>query len=282
MAAVSIAGDAVATRSRWFQRRPILLFVIVTFLVSYGLGFPALFIAGSWASGLSDVTQLYAGRFFVVIGPTCGALAAVAATSGRGAIASLLRRRLSLSAGWWAPALLLPVVAIALVFFAYAWAGWPPEVLAASLGEAWPLLLTHVALQILIVGLGEELGWRGWLLPNLTARYGLSGATLFTGIIWYIWHFPILLGGAADAFWFALAIGGFSILYSAMWIRSGQSAFLPAVAHGSVNAPVVFLTAVLPDAEHGAAWNILCGMVAACGLGVLLWTRAQWRQAPQV
>jgi len=80
------------------------------------------------------------------------------------------------------------------VFFAYALAGWRPDALAASLREAWPLLSIHVPLQILIIGLGEELGWRGWLLPSLTARYGLSGATLFTGIIWYIWHFPILLG----------------------------------------------------------------------------------------
>jgi membrane protease YdiL (CAAX protease family) len=282
MAAVSIAGDAVATRSRWFQRRPVLLFLIVTFLVSYGLGFPALFIAGSWASGLNDITGLYAGRFFVVIGPTCGALAAVAATSGRAAIASFLRRRLSLSARWWAFALLLPVVAILLVFCAYALAGWPADALVASLGEAWPLLLIHVALQILIVGVGEELGWRGWLLPNLTARYGLSRSTLSTGIIWYIWHFPILLGGAADAFWFALAITGFSILYSAMWVRSGQSAVLPAIAHGSVNAAVVFLTAMLPDAEHRTSWNILCGMVAACGLGMLLWARAQGRQASEI
>ena len=269
-------------RSRWFQRRPVLLFVIVTFLVSYGLGFPALFVAGSWTSGLSDVTQLYTGRFFVAIGPTCGAFAAVAAISGRGAIASFLRRRLSLSAGWFAPALLLPAFAIALVFFAYVLAGSPPEALAAILRETWPLLLIHVALQIFIVGLGEELGWRGWLLPSLTVRYGVSGATLFTGVIWYIWHLPILLGGAADAFWFALAISGFSILYSAMWVRSGQSAVLPAVAHGSVNAAVVFLTTVLPDAEHRVAWNILCGMVAACGLGVLLWTRAQWAQTSKV
>ena len=279
---MSIAGAASETRSRWFQRRPVLLFVIVTFLVSYGLGVPALFIAGSWASSLDATTQLYAGRFFVVIGPTCGALAAVTATSGRAAIAPFLGRRLSLSARWWASALLLPVVAVAVVFSAYGWAGSPPGALAASLGEAWPLLLIHVALQILIVGLGEELGWRGWLLPDLAARYGLSRATLFTGIIWYIWHLPILLTGVADAFWFALAISGFSILYSAIWVRSGRSAVLPAIVHGSVNAAIVFLTAVLPDANHGAAWNILCGTVAACGLGVLLWTRAQWRQASDV
>jgi membrane protease YdiL (CAAX protease family) len=281
MAAVSTAGDAVTSsgRSGWFQRRPVLLFVIVTFLVSYGLGIPMLFMIGAWASDLNDVAELYLGRFFVVIGPTCGALAAISATSGRTAIASFLRGRLSLSAGWWVSAILLPFVGVALVLAAYAWAGLRPETLAATLSEAWPLLLVHLALQVLIVGLGEELGWRGWLLPNLTTRFGLSGATLVAGIIWYLWHFPILLGGAGDAFWFALAITGFSILFSVLWLRSGQSAVLPAIAHGSVNAAVVFLTAALPDAEHRAAWNILCGMLAVSGLGALLWTRAQWRKA---
>lgn len=270
-----------SSRSGWFRQRPVLVFIIVTFLVSYGLGFPGLVVVGAWASDLNDVAQLYAGRFFVVIGPACGALAAVCATSGRTAIASFLRRRLSLSAGWWVFALLVPVVSLAVVLAAYAWAGSQPETLAAALSEAWPLLLVHVALQILIVGLGEELGWRGWLLPNLTERYGLSVATLITGIIWYFWHFPILLGGAGDAFWFALAITGFSILFSVFWLRSGQSAVLPAIAHGSINAAVVFLTAALPDTEHRAAWNILCGIVAAAGLAAMLWTRAQWRRSSE-
>jgi membrane protease YdiL (CAAX protease family) len=118
-------------------------------------------------------------------------------------------------------------------------------------------------------------------LPNLTERYGLSVATLITGIIWYFWHFPILLGGASDVFWFALAITGFSILFSVFWLRSGQSAVLPAIAHGSINAGVMFLTAALPDTEHTAAWNILCGIVAAAGLAAMLWTRAQWRKSSE-
>ena len=278
MATVSTGEDAVAptSRSRWFEPRPVLLFVIVTFLVSYGLGIPMLFMVGAWAPGLNEVAALYAGRFFVVIGPTCGALAAISATSGRTAITSFLRRRLSLSAGSWAFAILLPLLAMTLVLAAYACAGSPLGTLMSALGEAWPLLLTHIVLQILIVGLGEELGWRGWLLPTLTVRHGLSRATLVTGIVWYLWHFPILLGGVHDAFWFAVAIAGLSMIFSTIWLRSGQSAVLPAMAHGSVNAAVVFLTAALPEADHKGAWSILCGMLAVCGLGAFLWTRAQW------
>jgi membrane protease YdiL (CAAX protease family) len=276
--ATSVAGKARPRGWGWLRRRPVLLFVIVTFVVSYGLGVPALMVASS-APGLNDVAELYLGRFFVVIGPTCGALAAVTATSGRATVVPFVRGRLSLSRGSWLAAIVLPLFGLALVSAAYTGAGLPLQAIAIALREAWPLLLAHFVLQALVVGLGEELGWRGWLLPKLAATHGLSRAALFTGIVWYLWHFPILMGGLRDAFWFALAIAGLSALLSAIWLRSGRRAALPAIAHGSINAPVVFFTAVLPNAgHHQAAWELLCGMLAVCGLGAMLWARSQWRK----
>lgn len=277
MGLATTASDGVRWSTR-LRRRPVLLFVIVTFLVSYGLGVPALFAAG--ASSFNDVTKLYVGRFFVVIGPTCGAFTAIAATKGFSAIGPFLSRRLSVSTRQWQLALLLPLMGLAVVFASYVGAGTSLPFLGATLRDAWPLLLAHITLQILVVGMGEELGWRGWLLPSLTNRHGLPRAALLTGIVWYFWHLPILLGGLSDAFWFALAISGLSILLSSLWAKSGQGALLPAIAHGSINAPVVFLTAQLPDAHHATAWKILCGFLAILGLVAVYWTRADWRKAP--
>ena len=74
-----VMADRPVDVSRWakLRRRPILLFIAVTLLVSYGLGIPALIIAGAWVPGINGVAKLYVGRFLVVAGPTCGALAAV-------------------------------------------------------------------------------------------------------------------------------------------------------------------------------------------------------------
>jgi len=41
--------------------------------------------------------------------------------------------------------------------------------------------------------LGEEIGWRGFLTPLLVKKWGFTGASLATGCIWAVWHYPILL-----------------------------------------------------------------------------------------
>lgn len=43
-------------------------------------------------------------------------------------------------------------------------------------------------------GLGEEIGWRGFLLPRLMPL-GKFGAYLLLGVIWMLWHLPLLLVG---------------------------------------------------------------------------------------
>lgn len=42
------------------------------------------------------------------------------------------------------------------------------------------------------LALGEEYGWRGYLLPNLTKKYNKQTAVIFTGIVWSLYHLPVL------------------------------------------------------------------------------------------
>jgi membrane protease YdiL (CAAX protease family) len=41
---------------------------------------------------------------------------------------------------------------------------------------------------------GEEFGWRGYMLPRLTAKYGAKKALLIHAFIWWFWHLPVLVG----------------------------------------------------------------------------------------
>ncbi|REJ33335.1 MAG: CPBP family intramembrane metalloprotease domain-containing protein, partial [Bacillota bacterium] len=50
------------------------------------------------------------------------------------------------------------------------------------------LVLTPVLLSFF--ALGEEIGWRGYLLPQL-AGLGRRRALLLSGFLWSIWHLPL-------------------------------------------------------------------------------------------
>ncbi len=68
--------------------------------------------------------------------------------------------------------------------------------------SAYNLLLISI-LQIIIIGpiiniiptLGEEIGWRGYLLPKLRMLLTDRAALLITGIIWGMWHIPVIMMG---------------------------------------------------------------------------------------
>ena len=47
----------------------------------------------------------------------------------------------------------------------------------------------------IIFTFGEELGWRGYLLPKLCDRFGSIKAVLIDGVIWGLWHAPIIALG---------------------------------------------------------------------------------------
>lgn len=43
--------------------------------------------------------------------------------------------------------------------------------------------------------LGEEIGWRGFLVPELAKSLSFTKVALITGVIWACWHLPVILLG---------------------------------------------------------------------------------------
>jgi membrane protease YdiL (CAAX protease family) len=100
-----------------------------------------------------------------------------------------------------------------------------------------------------LFALGEELGWRGFLLPNLLPL-GQWKAILISGIIWGIWHAPAIVQGLNYPGYPILGIFMmivFCVLLGTIcsWLYlNTKSPWVAALAHGSINAsaglPVLF------------------------------------------
>ncbi|PII83705.1 hypothetical protein BMH32_06350 [Leucobacter sp. OLJS4] len=170
--------------------------------------------------------------------------------------------------------------------------------------EALPPIAVLVAIQLIsmpfgalfnsLLAFGEEVGWRGWLLPALRPL-GTWPALLGSGVIWGLWHSPlILLGynfGRTDWTGVAFMVLGcvaWGVFFGWLRLRSG-SVWPAVVGHGALNAAAgTFMLLAASGAPLdpalvsplGAAGWIVLGAVAL-GLGLSGQFRAQPELAPR-
>jgi len=92
-----------------------------------------------------------------------------------------------------------------------------------------------------LTAVGEEIGWRGFLWPLLRQRRSFLTTSLLTGIIWWLYHIPLILfgwygfmGGIPA---FTVAIAGFTLFVGVLTDRS-HSLWPSVIAHGAWNALV--------------------------------------------
>lgn len=92
-----------------------------------------------------------------------------------------------------------------------------------------------------LLAFGEELGWRGYLLPRLLPL-GQWPAVLIMGAVWGLWHAPVLLLGYNYPLHHRLAVllmVGFTMITGTLlgWLRLSTGSIWPSVvAHGAINA----------------------------------------------
>ena len=57
------------------------------------------------------------------------------------------------------------------------------------------ILSLEMAVMTAFLGFGEELGWRGYMMPKLEKLFGTPASVLIGGILWGLWHAPLTCSG---------------------------------------------------------------------------------------
>ena len=215
--------------------------------------------------------------------PAVAALGAAALTGGRGALRDLGGRLVRWRVGWRWYVLVLAGPAI----FSFAVAG-----VYALLGGSWTtamppalregsLLLLPLFLLVLALtdGLGEELAWRGFALPRLLSEHNALVASLILGVLWALWHLPLVWTEEAPFYqqplWLLLLdMTAKSILFTWVFLHTRGSVLLAVLLHASTNLFVVSPVAAevgglaLLSLGTAAKWALVVVVVRVAGPGL--------------
>ena len=119
---------------------------------------------------------------------------------------------------------------------------------------------TIVTVYSIRTATGEEIGWRGYMLTRLIDA-GVPKPVLLSGVIWGLWHVPLILGGVYLA-------GPPPVVSAALWL-------VTATAFSFVFARLRLATgSVWPAITLHAAWNSVIQVAfdpAGTGAGATLW-----------
>jgi membrane protease YdiL (CAAX protease family) len=89
--------------------------------------------------------------------------------------------------------------------------------------------------------LGEEIGWRGFLVPELAKRFSFTATAVLSGVIWALWHVPIIVfaGYNAGTGWYGLAVVSANMIvlcFVLTWLRlKSGSLWTAVILHASSN-----------------------------------------------
>ncbi len=88
----------------------------------------------------------------------------------------------------------------------------------------------------------EEFGWRGVLQPNLEKKFSFPVATIITGIIWALWHFPLYFiqdrGPISGIFLFMISCIYLSFILACVYKKTNSIIYC-SLLHGLINTYAV-------------------------------------------
>ena len=265
------------------ERRELIVFFGLTFTITWGIGLVALLLPVQLRNIFGDFSEGNPLFFLAVFSPTLSACLLTALIDGRTGI-----RQLVSSLGRWR---------FHISYYVFILLGIPAlGYLAVLLGgggneldlQKWYLFLPLLFCQVFTDPgpLGEELGWRGFVLPRLLRLHPPINSSLILGVIWGLWHLPAFFisgtpqEGASFLFFFLGAIV-LSFLSTFLYIHSRGSVLITALLHITTNFSLSVIGAPM--------WIFVLLLAIAVGILILIsgpskFVRqsvfSQWNQVP--
>jgi membrane protease YdiL (CAAX protease family) len=231
-------------RQNLILKYPLATFFIFAFML--GAGLVVLVAEGILPSGMALASVLSASGSGIIM---------TAAEEGKAGLRRLFRRLLiwRVGIGYWLFSFLFPIPVFLLGSLFNPLFGGDP-ITFRSTKPALGILPMFIGFFI-VAGLGQELGWTGFLMTRLQSRYSALASSIIRGVLVGAWHLPLLLysrfqnpafGDFPYAGW--IAQKGFLIAFAVMvlmfalpwsilhtWIfnNTGGSLLLVAILHGS-------------------------------------------------
>jgi membrane protease YdiL (CAAX protease family) len=198
----------------------------------------------------------------MVIGVGLIGVALTAITGGRTGLRTLRSRlgRWHVPLRWYA-LLLLPPLAILTVL------GLLHVLVSPAFAPAFLLFGIPAGL---FAGFCEEVGWTGFAYPRMSAGGGARAAACLLGLLWGLWHLPIVdsLGAASPhgVWWpaffaaFIAVVSGLRVLIAWVYTNTG-SVLLPQLLHASSTGSLVLLGAAHVTPAQETLWYALYAVV---------------------
>lgn len=225
----------------------IVTFFTLAFAWSWGFGF---------FSPYAMPQSVVAGTILAIVsgfGPSLSGIIVVAFFSGQAKLRAWFLQCINwrISWRWYVTAFCLPPAIILLSLAIYRASG--ELIPAITFTGNFPLVIANVALAFVLGGpLGEEFGWRGYVLPALVARLNWRIASLLVGMIWSIWHLPLFfmvgtLQSHMSFFVFLLSTTAESVMFAWLFKKTDQSIIPAMIMHTSINVSMNFILALLTN-----------------------------------
>jgi membrane protease YdiL (CAAX protease family) len=219
------------------KRHPIITFFVLTYVLTWAIESPLVFLTDSVSDAQSLILVILASNV-----PSVVAIVLSAIVLGRGALRKLLARLLiwRVNPLWYLVVILGPVALTAGVLALNVLLGGP----ALSLGMTLLGAAFFLAFSIFPgSALGEEIGWRGYVLPRLQSRMSALSASLFLAPIWALWHLPLWLTGdpvRTPTFYVPFFFSAFAMSILLTWVynSTGGSLLMVVLLHATANFPV--------------------------------------------